>query len=132
MGQISSRYFWEFFISWYHIRISLFQKNLRIKTGGIKNDPPGGQKSTPRADLFPEHFLPERVKMTGVMTPFFDDGPFGQPTADLFFRPVTFLKITSGRNVTFLQKVDLDQKRSKKWVKSLPVIFGNFSFPGTT
>ena len=102
MGQISSRYFWEFFISWYHIRISLFQKNLRIKTGGLKNDPPGGQKSTPRAVLFAEQFSLGRVKMTVVTTPFFDDGPFAQPPTDLFFRSVTFLKITGGPNVDFL------------------------------
>ena len=102
MGQISSRYFWEFFISWYHIRISLFQKNLRIKTGGLKNDPPGGQKSTPRTDLFTEHFPPGRVKMTVVTTLFSTTDPFGRPPTDLFFRSATFLKIAGGRNVTFL------------------------------
>ena len=96
MGQISSRYFWEFFISWYHIRISLFQKNLRIKTGGPKNDPPDGQKMTPRVDLFPEHFSPGRVKIPVGTTPFFDDGPFGRPPADLFFDTSFFLKISDG------------------------------------
>ena len=90
MGQISSRYFWEFFISWYHIRISFFQKNLRIKTGGPKNDPPGGQKSTPRTDLFPEHFPPEGVKIPVVTTPFFDDTHFCQPSVDLFFDRLLF------------------------------------------
>ena len=102
MGQISSRYFWEFFISWYHIRISLFQKNLRIKTGGPKNDPPGGQKSTPRTDLFPEHFPSGGAKIPVTTTPFFDDRPFDRPAGDLFFQHVTFLKIAGGRNVTFL------------------------------
>ena len=90
MGQISSRYFWEFFISWYHIRISLFQKNLRIKTGGLKNDPPGGQKSTPQVNLFPEHFLPGRVNIPVVTTPFFDDAHFFVNRRSTFFQHVTF------------------------------------------
>ena len=91
MGQISSRYFWEFFISWYHIRISLFQKNLRIKTGGLKNDPPGGQKSTPRTDLFPEQFSPGGVKIPVETTPFFDDAHFFcQPSVDLFLNTSFF------------------------------------------
>ena len=38
--------------SWYLHCPAIFQKNLRIKTGGPKNDPPGGQNRTPQRPGF--------------------------------------------------------------------------------
>ena len=90
--------------SWYLHCPAIFQKNLRIKTGGPKNDPPGGQKSTPRVDLFPEHFLPGRAKIPVVTTSFFDDRPLvdRRPT---FFWTRHFFENRRGSKRRFFVKV---------------------------
>ena len=114
--------------SWYLHCPAIFWKNLRIKTGGPKNDPPGGQNRTPRRPGFRSRMDFWGLKGGSERPISRVDPTFSRPVDPPPGRWSLFVKSPGRKSPLFLKKWILTKKGRKNGSNLFPLFLGIFHF----